>query len=106
MFSFQRFTFVCPGEAIFITPPYPQLNWQPDVKHTLPPIDTFVFSAVHEPAIVGMQVDGVSTPNAAAVAAETAGLLIDVHAGNGGILVTGAQSLIVAAGDPDVTEFI
>jgi hypothetical protein len=48
--------------------------------------------------VTGTQGIGVSTPMAAAVAAATVGLAIDMHMPNGGILVIGTQSMIVAAG--------
>src|SRR4051812_40374475 len=50
--------------------------------------------------VTGMQGMGVKTPSAAAVAAATVGLAIDVHMPNGGMLVMGIQSMIVAAGAP------
>lgn len=48
--------------------------------------------------ITGMQGMGVNTPRAAAVAAATDGLAIEVHIANGVILTMGMQSLILAAG--------
>ena len=89
MFSFQELSFVCPGAAIVIVPPYPHVSWQLCVRTGLPPIITFDFSDVHGPEIIGMHVDGVRTPSAAEVAAATAGLLMLVHAGNGAMFVPG-----------------
>jgi len=49
-------------------------------------------------AVTGMQGIGVNTPNAAAVAAATVGLAMELHMPNGGILAIGMQSAMVAAG--------
>jgi len=51
-------------------------------------------------AVTGIQGMGVRTPSAAAVAAATVGLAIDMHMPNGGMFTIGAQSMIVAAGVP------
>jgi hypothetical protein len=48
---------------------------------------------------------GVSTPSAAAVAAATVGLAGEEHMPNGGILTTGAESMMVAAGVPVRVRF-
>lgn len=56
----------------------------------------------HVPIGFGVHGCGVSTPNAAAVAEATAGLLIEVHIPIGVIFVLGSQSLIVAAGFPSI----
>src|SRR5579859_158560 len=65
----------------------------------MPPIIT-----VGEPgtqgAVTGMQGMGVSTPRAAAVAAATVGLAIDMHMPNGGMFTMGLKSMMVAAGAP------
>ena len=53
---------------------------------------------VHVPAITGTQGIGVSTPNAAAVAAATVGFAIDMHMPKGIMLTHGLQSMILAAG--------
>jgi hypothetical protein len=47
-----------------------------------------------------MQGIGVSTPSAAAVAAATVGFNAELHMLNVGILVTGTQSFMFAAGGP------
>jgi hypothetical protein len=57
-------------------------------------------------AVTGMHGMGVRTPRAAAVAAATVGLAIDMHIPNGGILTIGAQSMIVAAGAPAMVLFV
>jgi hypothetical protein len=57
-------------------------------------------------AVTGMHGIGVSTPRAAAVAAATIGLAIDMHMPKGGILTMGAQSMMVAAGAPTIVLLI
>jgi hypothetical protein len=52
--------------------------------------------------VTGTHGAGVGTPKAAEVAAITAGLVGAVHIPNGGILATGAKSIIVAAGFPPI----
>lgn len=52
------------------------------------------------PAGTGVHGIGVSTPNAAAVAAATVGFAKELHIPNGGTLVIGAISVIFAAGRP------
>jgi hypothetical protein len=57
--------------------------------------------------MTGMHGIGVSTPNAAAVAAATVGFDGPMHMPNGGIFTMGAESMIVAAGSPLViTRFV
>jgi hypothetical protein len=60
---------------------------------------TFAAPGVHG-VVTGMQGIGVSTPSAAAVAAATIGLAGDMHIPNVGTLVSGAQSMMFAAGGP------
>ena len=57
-------------------------------------------------AVTGMHGMGVSTPKAAAVAAATAGLAIDIQTPKGGMLVIGTQSMILAAGVPAMVLLI
>jgi hypothetical protein len=54
------------------------------------PIMTVGEPGAHGAGVTGMQGMGVRTPMAAAVAAATVGLAMDVHIANGGILTTGA----------------
>jgi hypothetical protein len=49
-------------------------------------------------AVTGTHGIGVKTPNAAAVAAATVGLAIDMHMPNVGMFFMGTKSMIVAAG--------
>jgi hypothetical protein len=48
--------------------------------------------------VIGIHGMGVSTPNAAVVAALTAGFAIEEHMANGGIFTIGILSIIFAAG--------
>jgi hypothetical protein len=63
----------------------------------------FAIITVAEPGvqgagITGVQGIGVNTPNAAAVAAATAGLAGDLHIAKGGMFTKGLLSIILAAG--------
>jgi len=89
----------CPGKPIWIMPPHAQVHIEVLLRAGMPPIIT-----VGEPGVQGMVTGihgiGVSTPRAAAVAAATVGLAMDMHMPNGGMLTIGAQSTMVAAGEP------
>ena len=50
--------------------------------------------------VTGTHGMGVNTPSAAAVAAATVGLAIDVHMANGKMFTIGAKSMMVATGTP------
>jgi hypothetical protein len=52
-----------------------------------------------------MQGIGVNTPKAAAVAAATVGLAIDIHIPNGGMFTKGLLSIMLAAGAPPIILF-
>src|SRR5262245_60465123 len=55
---------------------------------------------IQGPGVTGTQGIGVKTPAAAAVAAATVGLAIELHMPKGGILTMGAWSMMLAAGVP------
>lgn len=57
-------------------------------------------SGVHGAVTTGTHGIGVSTPNAAAVAAATVGLASDWHSPNGGMLAPGTMSVMLATGRP------
>lgn len=99
------FVVTCPGNPIVMTPPQAHMQVEVLFKAGMAPI-----MQVGEPgvqgAVTGMQGIGVRTPSAAAVAAATVGLAIDMHIANGGILTIGAQSMIVAAGAPAMVLFV
>jgi len=63
-------------------------------------IITVAEPGVHGAGITGVQGIGVRTPNAAAVAAATAGLAGERHIPNGGIFANGLKSIMLAAGCP------
>ena|SRR5437868_9906871 len=71
----------------------------------IPPIRQVGEPGTHG-AVTGMHGIGVSTPRAAAVAAATVGLAMDIHMPNGGIFTIGAQSMMVAAGVPAIVLLI
>lgn len=62
------------------------------------PINDFGEPGTQGATVLGIQGMGVSTPKAAAVAAATIGLAIELHIANGGILAIGMLSIIFAAG--------
>lgn len=62
------------------------------------PISTVGQPGAQGAGVIGRQGMGVSTPNAAAVAALTIGLAIELHMAKGGILRNGMLSIILAAG--------
>jgi hypothetical protein len=65
------------------------------------PIRTVGEPGVQGDGVQGMQGIGTNTPNAAAVAAATAGLAGDMHMPNVGTLTIGLLSIMVAAGVPE-----
>jgi hypothetical protein len=70
------------------------------------PIRTVGAPATHGAAVTGTHGIGVSTPNAAAVAAMTVGFDGLEHMPNGGMFTIGAKSMIVAAGAPVSVRFV
>jgi hypothetical protein len=64
----------------------------------IPPIMQVGEPGAQGAAVAGMQGIGVRTPKAAAVAAATIGLAMDMHMPKGGILTIGAKSIMLAAG--------
>ena len=92
MGSYATFVVVCPGCVIEITPPQLHMHFEVEFNAGLPPMLT-----VGEPGVQGLAITGThawGTPRAAA----TSGLLADVHIPNGGMLLIGAKSIMVAAG--------
>jgi hypothetical protein len=87
-----------PGKPIVITPPHVQLHTDPAVSAGVPPIIVLGAPGFHGPSGTGTHGIGVSTPKAADVAAATCGFVRLEHTPNGGMLVIGMMSLIVAAG--------
>jgi hypothetical protein len=80
-----------------ITPPHAQLHMHVAVSAGAPLICTVGDPGDHGDEVTGMHGCGVSTPNAADVAAATWGLDNVMHIPNGMMLTIGAKSWIVAA---------
>ena len=79
-----------------MTPPQLHIHFDVEFSAGLPPMVT-----VGEPGVQGLAITGThawGTPRAAA----TSGLLADVHIPNGGMLLIGLLSIIVAAAVPQV----
>jgi hypothetical protein len=90
---------VVPGDVIVMTPPQAQLQVDPAVSAGTPPSVVRAAPGFHG-VVTGTHGIGTSTPSAALVAAATVGFARLEHMPNGGMLTSGAQSLIVAAGRP------
>lgn len=75
-----------------------QLHWEESVRAACPPIWTVAEPGDHGAEVTGTQGIGVKTPNAAAVAAATVGLEIELHMPKGRILRIGLLSITVASG--------
>jgi len=88
-----------------ITPPYAHIHWQSFVRHGLPWITLDALDPGIQEVVTGTQGWGVSTPNAAAVAADTAGFAMFVHIANGVMFAMGCASIIVATGLPSISTF-
>jgi hypothetical protein len=88
-----------------ITPPQEHIQVEVLLRAGMPPIMQVAEPGV-QGAVTGMQGMGVRTPNAAAVAAATVGLAMDMHIAKGGMLTIGAQSIIVAAGVPAIVLLV
>src|SRR5262245_35253134 len=71
----------------------------------MPPIMQPIEPGVQGAGVTGTQGIGVKTPSAAAVADATAGLATDMHMPNGGMLVMGTWSMMLAAGVVALTLF-
>jgi hypothetical protein len=94
-----------PGKPIEMTPPQVHMQVQVLFSAGMPPIMVVAAPGVHGLVVTGMQGMGVKTPRAAAVADATVGLAIDMHMPNGGMLVMGTKSMMLAAGVVALTLF-
>jgi hypothetical protein len=90
--------FIVPGFVICITPPQLHISLQLLLSAGFPPIRTVGLPGTHGADIAGTHGIGVSTPNAAAVAAATVGLPGQLHIPNGMIFTSGLLSIIFAIG--------
>lgn len=88
----------CPGKPMEMTPPQVHMQVQVLFRAGMPPIMVVAAPGVHGLVVTGMQGIGVNTPRVAAVADATVGLAIDMHMPNGGMLVIGTKSMMLAAG--------
>jgi hypothetical protein len=91
-------SFVVPGFTIWITPAQVHMHLLVLLRAGMPRNKVVGDPGAHGAGMTGMQGMGVSTPNAAAVAAATVGLAIDWHIPNGMMLTIGTLSMIFAAG--------
>lgn len=82
-----------------------QLHCEESVSADCPPICTVVEPGDHGATVLGIQGIGVKTPNAAAVAAATVGLDIELHMPKGSIFKIGLLSITVAIGMVVTTLF-
>jgi hypothetical protein len=92
---------VVPAKVTWMTPPHVQLQVEPWVSAGIPPSRVFDAPGDHG-AVTGTHGIGVKTPNAAAVAEATVGLVSVVHIPNGGMLTIGALSAMFAPGTPSI----
>ena len=79
-------------------PPNAQVSLQLLFSAGFPAIRTFELPGDQGAGVTGVHGAGVFTPRAAAVAAITAGLLVELHIPNGAIFAPITLSIIVAAG--------
>lgn len=88
-----------------MTPPQLHMSLEVLLSAGMLAIKTVGEPGAHGAAVTGMQGMGVSTPNAAAVAAATIGFAMLLHMPNGGTLTMGLLSMMLAAGVPLMTLF-
>lgn len=81
-----------------MTPAHMHMQLQALCRAGTPPMVVIAAPGVHGEVVAGMQGCGVSTPNAAAVAAATSGFAGLRHMPNDAMFSIGAKSMMVAAG--------
>jgi hypothetical protein len=81
-----------------MAPPHVHINWLESFRAGCPPTITVREPGAHGAVVTGTQGWGVSTPNAADVAAATIGLLKVTHKTNPEMFAMGLLSIIFAAG--------
>src|SRR5690349_2886173 len=84
-------------------PPQLHMSWQLTSTAGMARLIVGGVPGIQGEVAMGTQGIGVSTPRAAAVAAATVGLAIEVQAPNGGTLATGAKAEMLAEGTAGVT---
>ena len=88
----------CPGTVTWMTPPHKHMHVHVLSSEGLLPVSTVTAPGTQGVIVIGIQGCGVSTPNAAAVAAATIGLAGLMHMPKEPMLTIGWWSMIVAAG--------
>lgn len=86
-------------------PPQLHISLQALLTAGIGPISTVGDPGIQGAVVIGTQGIGVSTPIAADVAADTVGLVIEVHIPNGMILTNGLLSIMFATGIADKVRF-
>lgn len=97
---YATLTVAWPAKLMVITPPHMQLHMQVLFSAGMLAIVTVGEPGDQGAAVFGMHGIGVSTPRAAAVAAATVGLAMDMHIPKGGMFTIGLLSMMFAAGGP------
>jgi len=91
---------VVPACDMEITPAQLHMHFDTLSSVGMPPSSTVGPPGIQGDVVTGMQGIGVSTPNAAAVAAATIGLASELHIPNGMMFIIGTKSMMFAAGGP------
>ena len=88
--------------VIEITPPQAQLHLEVSLSPGRPPTEIWTEPGAQGAGVTGIHGRGVSTPNAAEVAAATVGFESEVHIPKGKMLTNALWSMMVAAGMPPI----
>eukprot|EP01034_Spumella_vulgaris_P042124 gene42124-52224_t len=94
---------VVPALVKAITPPQLHRHLETLSSAGMFAIITVGAPGTHGADVIGMHGMGVSTPSAAAVAAATMGLAIELHTPNGMMFTMGLKSMMLAAGGPSAS---
>src|ERR1700677_4921005 len=89
---------IWPAMVKVITPPHMHMSVETLSSAGMLASSTVAAPGVHGAVVAGMHGIGVSTPNAAAVAAATTGFAGDMHMPKGMMFSIGTMSMILAAG--------
>jgi hypothetical protein len=89
---------ICPGIWIWITPPQLHMHFEVLLRAGILATNTVGDPGAQGAAVTGTQGMGVRTPRAAAVAAATIGLAMELHIPNGRMFIMGLLSIIFAIG--------
>jgi hypothetical protein len=105
-FSGYAITVACPAKDWVITPAQEHINVESLLSVGMLPMKTVGLPTIQGDIVMGIQGIGVSTPNAAAVAAATIGLARLMHVPNGRIFKNGTLSIMLAAGVGPMTQLV